>query len=110
MRKTDSKAIVLELLTIGPCTKEDLRKATGLSITSIRPILSRLRDEGFDIVNRIKGERSVYELLSGPGSLGPSFVCPACRETIRLGHVTDHQDSCQFGPKVLHSLKDPQSC
>ena len=100
-RETETKRIIVSRLTQGPARRSDLSRLTGVRPRSIASVISRLRDEQFKIVATGQGD-PLYEMLGGPGSLGPSFVCPKCMETIRIGHPSDHQIGCPFGTPTLN--------
>lgn len=92
-RTTRTKAKILGRLTIGPVRASDLKRLTGLNLASVRSAISRLRDEQFTITASDPGDPR-YELLSGPGSLGPSYVCPRCSAHIKIGATAIHAPGC----------------
>jgi hypothetical protein len=96
----DTKALILARLQQGSCTKQELKAGLPIGVPALRSILSRLRNEGWDIIFT----SGVYKLLHGPGGLGTVFQCPACHSQIRLGHLSDHANGCRFGTLTVKEL------
>lgn len=96
----NTKGVILARLLQGSCTKQELRAGLPIGVPALRSILSRLRNEGWDIIFT----NGRYKLLHGPGSMSDTFNCPCCSFLIRLGHIEDHYSACRFGPASIEEL------